>query len=474
MKMPSGGGGVQRAARLRATGWLAVWIALMCALLGLTLDHTHPYQGDETYYIKSAIGMLRAGNLLVPQYDGVIRLQKPVLAYWMTSLGYAVFGISLWAGRVPFLLAAATLLVLVYRLGRVLFGGGEAARLAVLLVSASTLFLLFSRVSMTDLLLAVCTTAALHFFCRAALAPGQHAHDLTFAYLAMGAGFLAKGALALLPLSAVAAWLWSTGARGVSLRRLIAPRHLATFAAVAAPWYIYVWLTHPAELQAQLAGEAADNLWPGVSAILGHLAFYAGALLVYQLPAVGLSAWARLKGRVPAAIDPGLLPLAWYAGTCLAAFVLLFAHHRDRYLLPVVPVLALIMARAIERNGLARPAGRLAAVAAVVQIAGIWVSGFVLGQPLHDLVRYWDRNLRGGLAVCAMDDREATWVLAIAGGRLAPCGEGARFVLAPAAHAAERPDDEVLRRAARVSGLTRAHGRFSLRRDEFVLLGPRR
>ncbi|MBE3135540.1 MAG: hypothetical protein IMZ55_18890, partial [Acidobacteria bacterium] len=230
------------------------------------------------------------------------------------------------------------------------------------------------------------------------------------AYLSMGAGFWAKGAQALLPLAAVTAYLILArplGARA-SLRTMFAPRHLLTFVLVASPWYIYPSLAYPVQLGSQLAQEAADNLGPGAATLLGHLPFYIGALVVHQLPAIALAAWAWWRNRQIGLYAPRLRPLAWYVGFSLAMFILLFAHHRDRYLLLVVPALALIMAHVIHQNGVTRPAQRLAAVAAIAQIAAICTHSYVVGRPLHELVRYWEQNLRGDLAAHALADRETT------------------------------------------------------------------
>jgi 4-amino-4-deoxy-L-arabinose transferase-like glycosyltransferase len=164
-----------------------IWILLYCALVGLTLDNTHPYQGDEAYYIKSAIGMLKSGHVLLPRFDDTIRLQKPILAYWLTALGYKTFGISLWAGRVLFLLVAAGLLILVYRFALLILPDPEFAYLSVVILSSSMLFVLFSRVSMTDLPLALFSTLALFFLYRGLSMPDRQQRDVLFACLATGA-----------------------------------------------------------------------------------------------------------------------------------------------------------------------------------------------------------------------------------------------------------------------------------------------
>ena len=469
--------------RERAAG-VVVWILPVCALVGLTLDHAHPYQGDETYYIKSAVWMTESGNWLLPQYEGVVRLQKPILAYWMTALGYRAFGTSLWAGRVPFLLAAGALLFVVYRLGRLLSGSREAASVAVALLSSSLLFLLFSRVSMTDLPLALCSTVSLYFLCRAVGPTGRGQRDAALAHLAMGAGFLAKGATALMPLAAVAAWLVVSrcGQARAALRAILAPGALAAFALVAMPWHIYVWVVHRGVWLSQFAREASENLGPGVLASAGHLAYYAGAMVAYQWPAAALGAWAwwRLRAgeRGSRACDGcarNLAPLMWYAGLSLVVFVFAFAfaHHRDRYLLAIVPALSVVLARVIHHAGIARPARKLAAAAAIVQIAAVWVHGQIVGHPLHELVARWEQQARGDLAVHAVPRREAAWTLAIAGGRLVPYRDEVPYVMTTVATDGSLSGRPILHRAFLTQSLARESGRLVVKKQAILLLGPR-
>lgn len=452
-----------------------VWLLVLVTLVGFTLNNTHPYQGDETYYIKAAVGMVKAGDFLVPRLDGDVRLQKPILAYWLTALGYKVFGIGLWPGRVPFLLLAAALLAVLYRFAVLLLAGREPGLLSVALLSSSLLFLLFSRVSMTDLPLALCSTLALYLFSRAMQSPEHERRDVILAYLSMGAGFLAKGAVAVMPLAAVTAHLALARPAGFrrKLRVLFDPRHLVAFALVALPWYGYLWLAYPDQLQSQFAHEAADNLGPGAALIAANLLFYCGALVAYQAPAWILAGWAWWKGRAASLRGSGLDVLGWYVGLSLGVFILLFAHHRDRYLLMIVPALSLIAARVIHQGGMARSALTLAAIAAIIQAAGICVHGYVVGRPLHDLVGYWRHDLRGDLAVQSLGDRESTWALAISGGRLSPSRGGIAYVVTPAWQREQFPDYEVVRRASRATRLVIVDGRLEIEKEEFVLLGLR-
>ena len=55
-----------------------IWLVFYVALIGLTLDNTMPYKGDESFYIASSIHMLKTGNFMVPVYFGDLRFQKPM------------------------------------------------------------------------------------------------------------------------------------------------------------------------------------------------------------------------------------------------------------------------------------------------------------------------------------------------------------------------------------------------------------
>jgi hypothetical protein len=277
---------------------------------------------------------------------------------------------------------------------------------------------------------------------------------------------------ALLPLTAVTTYLILArplGAR-TALGTILAPRHLLTVALVASPWYGYVSWTFPVQLRSQFAQEAADNLGPGVAAMFGHLTFYFGTLVVYQLPAVFLTVRAWWRNRQQGLCPPRLRPLAWYVAVNLAVFVFLFAHHRDRYLLLVVPTLSLLMAHVIHQRGVTRTARRAAAIAAIAQIVAVGMHSYIVGRPLHDLVRDWEQNPRGDLAASALADRETTWALAIAGGRLVPYRDGTPYVLASAEQLDRFPSYKVVNRAARAWKLVMADGRLTVTKQEFVLL----
>ena len=60
---------------------------------------------------------------MIPTANGIVRLQKPPLAYWMAAASFKLFGVHDWAGRLPFALCGWLTVVLTYHIGLSAFAG---------------------------------------------------------------------------------------------------------------------------------------------------------------------------------------------------------------------------------------------------------------------------------------------------------------------------------------------------------------
>src|SRR5437016_2140815 len=83
-----------------------------------------PVLFDETegQYAGAAREMLRSGDWLAPTNDGMPRLQKPPLLYWLLCASFVVFGRNEFAARLPNTLATIGWVWAVYLLGQRLGG----------------------------------------------------------------------------------------------------------------------------------------------------------------------------------------------------------------------------------------------------------------------------------------------------------------------------------------------------------------
>src|SRR2546426_12274767 len=108
--------------------WL--WVLAAATVLCITPGRIALTDPDEARYAETSREMTRDGDIVVPHFNGVPRLNKPPLVYWMQAAAFVTLGESETTARLPSVVAAlATLALLVWwgerRLGAA--AGGPAA-----------------------------------------------------------------------------------------------------------------------------------------------------------------------------------------------------------------------------------------------------------------------------------------------------------------------------------------------------------
>ena len=104
------------------------------------LGHSIP---DEKRYIQSTREMAESGDYITPRYHGKLRFQKPILFYWFIMFSYKIFGVGLFGARFPSIVAAILNVVLIYLLGRDLFGK-KAGIFSAFVLSTSEVYFMYS------------------------------------------------------------------------------------------------------------------------------------------------------------------------------------------------------------------------------------------------------------------------------------------------------------------------------------------
>jgi 4-amino-4-deoxy-L-arabinose transferase-like glycosyltransferase len=188
---------------------------------------------------------------------GIMTVDKPPLASWVQVAFVKVFGFNSWSLLVPQALMGVATVGLVYDLARRMFGR-PAGFVAGLVLALTPMTVAISRHNNPDALLILCSVAAVWFMVRG-LEDGR-GRWLAFAGVAVGLGFEAKMAVALMVVPGiVAAWLW-VAPRG--LRRSAA--QLAGFAGTALvvglAWPLLMWLT-PAADRPWVSGTSDNSIW---------------------------------------------------------------------------------------------------------------------------------------------------------------------------------------------------------------------
>ena len=198
----------------------------------------------EVNYAQTAKEMLAAGDFLSPQIYGNYWYDKPIFFYWELLAAFSVFGVTDFAARFFPALFAAAGLGLTYAFARRLYDE-RTAFWSALILGTSVLYSFLAKLILTDLSLFVFfggTLAAFYIGYRE-----RRRSFFSIAYACAGLAVLTKGPIGFL-LPGLIILIFLLAARDLSaLGRICLPTGLLVFAAVCAPWYVYMYLAHGAD-----------------------------------------------------------------------------------------------------------------------------------------------------------------------------------------------------------------------------------
>ena len=295
---------------------------------------------DETEYANSAIRMATEGGWGTPRFMGRYLLVKPPLLIWLSASSMKLLGVSLFAFRLPALLAGAFATVLLVLWAARSHSWWAAAATGLFLV-ANPLWHTFSRIAYTDILLAAAMTSALGTL---ACDPGleKRASIVVFG-ASLAAGIMAKNAAGILPVFVLAVLYLLTRRRpGAGVWKA-----LALAALLAAPWHIYQVMVHGQWFWAdyvkiQLLAFGLNP--PAQPAPEGHAVFYLKRLWLTD-PVLSLGAAAAVPVLLRAVWQrkaEAALLTAWIGVVAVALAA--FQYRNLPYLLQLIPPLSLVAA----------------------------------------------------------------------------------------------------------------------------------
>jgi 4-amino-4-deoxy-L-arabinose transferase-like glycosyltransferase len=303
----------------------------------------------EVYFLDGARSMVETGDWLVPRYQGQPFFDKPPLTCWLIAASFRVFGFGTAAARlVPALAALGVILATVW-VGTLFFDRRVA--LAGGWILATTFgFMIFSRVAMSDMLLALWSTLA--FGLTLALFEGPAApFTLPALGAVLGLGFLTKGPVAvLLPGLGVLLLAWMRPRPAMPRRDVILA--VSLFVLLGLGWYAVIWLRlGPAPLKHFFLRENLER-FTGETYDAGRSPFfYLGTYLSEGAPwALFLPAALLAIVRTPAAGEAhgnaGARLLLGWIGLMLVPLSL-SRGKIDYYILPLYPAASLVVAHYI-------------------------------------------------------------------------------------------------------------------------------
>ena len=214
------------------------------------------FEPDEGRNAEKAREVLLLNDWITPHENFYPVLDKPIFFYWLIALFYQLFGVSEWTARLPSLLSALGCVFLIYRFSRVYWGRWVALWSALILVTSVEFFIL-ARTVIFDMPLTFCETVALLAFYEAEQSENRRRRAaLCLAmYLALGAGTLIKGLVALVVPGIVFFLFILLRRRWQILRRIYLIPGAGVFLAVVLPWYLQAEARNPGYLNYYLWAE---------------------------------------------------------------------------------------------------------------------------------------------------------------------------------------------------------------------------
>ena len=331
---------------------------------------------DEAFYAQSAREMVDSGDWVTPHYNYEYRFQKPVFFYWLVAGAYVVAGVGETAARFPSALAGLAIALMTWAVGR-RWVGPRAGVIAGSIVATSFGYFTIAHASLPDLPLAAFITLATWALFEAgapaadptappsrgtaAAAPDDRTRRrwVLLAGLAIGFGMLTKGPVALvLPVLVyvvarlvMADGLLPTRRSWFGLRWIDVALAALVLLAVALPWFIAMADVHGvAYLRRFFVGENLERfateryngrrpLWFYAPIIFGGLAPWS-SLMALWIPSLG-----RVLRGVRRLTELEWRLILWAAVPVV--FYTLSVGQQPRYILPVLPPLAVLVARTL-------------------------------------------------------------------------------------------------------------------------------
>lgn len=340
---------------------LILWGCAVAVLFGLTYGiGAHALlEPDEGRNAEIAREMAETNSFVLPRLNGLPYLDKPVLYFATGAIAMKAFGVNAAAARLPSLVFTVLTLAVVVSLGYTMFGT-EGAWTAGIAFGASPFTVTYARVVIFDSALAffVTLSCAAFFFASEAMQRSKDNKGESYgvplgiggavawsvvAWAAIGLGILTKGPVALvLPLLVVGPY---AGWRG-TLRTVFEPAGLLTCVAIVLPWVIAIERRIPGFLRYVFVVETVERLFTDRLGRSEPFWYFLPIMLGAAFPWTGvvLGGLYSMRRRVTNSWDRRTVFLLLWIALPLLLFTL-SQSKRPQYILPLVPAVALLIAR---------------------------------------------------------------------------------------------------------------------------------
>ena len=349
--------------------FLVITVLVWALVYMATIFQPALFDDADTVHAEAAREMVASGDWVTLHINNGFRyLEKAPLMYWCAAASFRLFGVHEWSARLPIALGVLALLLIVYRLGRRIYGEEGGFFSALVLATGFGPFI-FTRILIPDMAVALWLALGFDFFLTTleqAERGGQPARWACWAIAAtMALNVLTKGLIGLVfPVGAIVLFLLLTG----NLRHLLRLRLFSSFLVfllIAAPWHILAGIRNPAQGQARgffwfyFINEHflryLNKRYPADYDTVPQWLFW-GLMLIWLMPWTAFIVPAlrqvpvRLRDfhRGLTATQRGTLLFALW--TFVVLFFFSFSSRQEYYVIPGVPGLALLLGGWLARE----------------------------------------------------------------------------------------------------------------------------
>ncbi|WP_194852416.1 ArnT family glycosyltransferase [Nonlabens antarcticus] len=320
---------------------LVVFTILLLGLGSYGLAET-----SEARYAEISREMFVYGDYLNPELLGIFHFHKPPVVYYITSLGYQIFGINEFGARFFLQVAVVIQLMLVYRITDTLYKDKKLAFMAGLIYFSMPIVLISSRNLTTDAF--VTTFIISSIYCWQVYATKNKTLFLYLFYGLVGIALLTKGPVALL---FVAVYIICSK---IVLKKgwKINVHHIIGFLlciAIGASWYVMVMIENPKLwdyfVEKQLLSRVNSDSFNRSKPFWFYLPIVLGLLLPYWIALLP-----KLKSNFKSLLNKKPeTKILFYSSIILIGLFSIFSTKLIMYILPIFWMPSIVIAVEIKK-----------------------------------------------------------------------------------------------------------------------------
>jgi 4-amino-4-deoxy-L-arabinose transferase-like glycosyltransferase len=341
--------------RIQTYSWLLIPLVFLLYSAPGALDFVFHFP-DEKYYTDAVLQMMDKEDYLTPySADGTPRFLKPIVTYWVLIGSYTIFGVSPFSSRFFFWIAGALVTVVTYFMGNSILRDRKAAMAAALITASNPLVLMGASRSIPDILLVMFLTISAWGFLKIMTEENPQNKYYWMAYLGAALAFQTKG----LPAAAFAGlsilYLLLNPWQRKHWKQVVHPAPILASAVIAISWFAAMYIKHGTEyLSSFFADQVGYRVSSKSAQVFGNSALGIINLAAFALPwiLIAFSMPKNLKKFVQNTGSKNKAILGFiilWIITVIAMSGAVFKFY-DRYLLPVIPVVALAFALIIAKT----------------------------------------------------------------------------------------------------------------------------